>query len=181
MAFDLEEQEQIAELKQFWKQYGALIVTLAVAALVAFAGMQGWRYYKHSQSEQASSLFTKFGEAVRKNDVDEIRTLGKQVIDGFRLLAHEKPVPLCAVGENAVPADGFGDGENAVGRIARRIERPDDGAHAGAYDEVRAQARLVERFEDADLGEPTRAPAAQDKGEFTVGKHVGRAGPGEEY
>ena len=88
MAFDLEEQEQIAELKQFWKQYGTLIVTLAVAALVAFAGMQGWRYYKNSQSEQASALFTKFGEAVRKNDVKEIRALGKQVMDGFGSTAY---------------------------------------------------------------------------------------------
>ncbi|HEX9450791.1 MAG TPA: tetratricopeptide repeat protein [Burkholderiales bacterium] len=88
MAFDLEEQEQIAELKQFWKQYGTLIVTLAVAALVAFAGMQGWRYYKNSQSGQASALFTKFGEAVRKNDVKEIRALGKQVMDGFGSTAY---------------------------------------------------------------------------------------------
>ena len=88
MAFDLEEQEQIAELKQFWKQYGTLIVTLALAALVAFAGMQGWRYYKNSQSGQASALFTKFGEAVRKNDVKEIRALGKQMMDGFGSTAY---------------------------------------------------------------------------------------------
>ena len=94
MAFDLEEQEQIAELKQFWKQYGTLIVTLAVAALVAFAGTQGWRYYKNSQSEQASSLFTKFGEAVRKNDVKEIRTLGKQLIDGYGSTAYGPTVAL---------------------------------------------------------------------------------------
>lgn len=81
MAFDLEEQEQIAELKQFWKQYGKLVVTLAVAALVAFAGMQGWRAYKQSQAEKASALFTRFGEAMRKNDIKEIRELGKQVMD----------------------------------------------------------------------------------------------------
>ena len=29
MALDLEEQEQLDALKQFWKQYGALIITLA--------------------------------------------------------------------------------------------------------------------------------------------------------
>ncbi|HEX4985123.1 MAG TPA: tetratricopeptide repeat protein [Burkholderiales bacterium] len=83
MAFDLEEQEQIAELKQFWKQYGRLIVTLGVAALVAFAGTQGWRYYKHEQAGKASAAFMKFTEAVRKNDVKEIRELGKSVMDEF--------------------------------------------------------------------------------------------------
>ena len=88
MAFDLEEQEQIAELKQFWKQYGTLIVTVALAALVAFAATQGWRYYKNSQSQQASALFTKFGEAVRKNDVNQIRALGKQVMDEYGSTAY---------------------------------------------------------------------------------------------
>jgi predicted negative regulator of RcsB-dependent stress response len=83
MAFDLEEQEQIDELKLFWKQYGVLIVTLVTVALVSFAAMQGWRYYQHRQAEQASALFMKFGEAVRKNDVKDIRALGKQMIDGF--------------------------------------------------------------------------------------------------
>ncbi|HVY08077.1 MAG TPA: tetratricopeptide repeat protein [Burkholderiales bacterium] len=88
MAFDLEEQEQIAELKQFWKQYGKLIVTLAVAAIVAFAGMQGWRAYKQNQAEKASALFTRFSEAVRKNDVKEIRDLGKQITDGYGSTAY---------------------------------------------------------------------------------------------
>ena len=88
MAFDLEEQEQIAELKQFWKQYGKLIVTVAVAALVAFAGMQGWRHYKQGEAEKASALFTKFSEAVRKNDIKETRELGKQVMNEFASTAY---------------------------------------------------------------------------------------------
>jgi predicted negative regulator of RcsB-dependent stress response len=108
MAFDLEEQEQIAELKQFWKQYGTLIVTLAVAALVAFAGTQGWRYYKQSQSEQASSLFTKFGEAMRKNDVKEIRVLGKQVMDGFGSTAYGPTAALLLAKTN------FENGDHAA-------------------------------------------------------------------
>ena len=111
MAFDLEEQEQIAELKQFWKQYGTLIVTLAVAALVAFAGMQGWRYYKHSQSEQASLLFTRLGEAVRKNDVNEIRALGKQIIDGFGSTAYGPTVALLLAKTNYENGDPSGAAE----------------------------------------------------------------------
>jgi predicted negative regulator of RcsB-dependent stress response len=111
MAFDLEEQEQIAELKLFWKQYGTLIVTLVVAALVAFAGMQGWRYYKNSQSEQASSLFTKFGEAMRKNDVKEIRALGKQVMDGFGSTAYGPTAALLLAKTNYENGDPAGAAE----------------------------------------------------------------------
>lgn len=122
MAFDLEEQEQIAELKQFWKQYGTLIVTLVVAALVAFAGMQGWRYYKNSQSEQASSLFTKFGEAVRKNDVNEIRTLGKQMIDGFGSTAYGPTVALLLAKTNYEN----GDASAAAGQLQWAIDKAKD-------------------------------------------------------
>lgn len=94
MAFDLEEQEQIAELKQFWKQYGKLIVTVAVAALVAYGGMQAWRHYKQGEAEKASALFNKFSEAVRKNDVKEIRELGKQVMNGFGSTAYGSTAAL---------------------------------------------------------------------------------------
>jgi predicted negative regulator of RcsB-dependent stress response len=81
MAFDLEEQEQIDELKQFWKQYGSLIVTLVIAALATIAGVQGWKYYKRTQAEAASALYLKFEEVVRKNDVAEIRRLGAELVD----------------------------------------------------------------------------------------------------
>ena len=131
MAFDLEEQEQIAELKQFWKQYGTLIVTLAVAALVAFAGMQGWRYYKNSQSEQASALFTKFGEAVRKNDVKEIRALGKQVMDGFGSTAYGPTAALLLAKANYEN----GDAAAAAGQLQWAIDKAKD-------DETAEVARL---------------------------------------
>lgn len=88
MAFDLEEQEQIDTIKQFWKQYGALIVTAALAALVTVAGIQGWNYYKRTQAEQASAVFTRFEEAVRKNDVAEIRTVGGELIDKYAATAY---------------------------------------------------------------------------------------------
>ena len=146
MAFDLEEQEQIAELKQFWKQYGTLIVTLAVAALVAFAGMQGWRYYRNSQSEQASSLFTKFGEAVRKNDVNEIRTLGKQMIDGFGSTAYGPTVALLLARTNYEN----GDASAAAGQLQWAIDKARDEETAELARLRLASIRLDEKkYEEA--------------------------------
>lgn len=147
MAFDLEEQEQIAELKQFWKQYGTLIVTLAVAALVAFAGMQGWRYYKNSQSEQASSLFTKFGEAVRKNDVNEIRTLGNQMIDGFGSTAYGPTVALLLAKTNYEN----GDPSAAAGQLQWAIDKAKDEETAELARLRLASIRLEEKKYDETL------------------------------
>jgi predicted negative regulator of RcsB-dependent stress response len=122
MAFDLEEQEQIAELKQFWKQYGTLIVTLVVVALVALAATQGWRYYTHRQSEQASSLFTKFGEAVRKNDVKEIRVIGKQLMEEFGSTAYGASAALLL----AKTDYEAGDPASAAGELQWTIDKARD-------------------------------------------------------
>ena len=53
--YDLEEQEQLAELKAFWKQYGNLIVLAVAAAVAIFAGYRAWHWYQGSQSTQASA------------------------------------------------------------------------------------------------------------------------------
>ena len=47
MAYDLEEQEQIDELKAWWKQNGKTISTLVIGVLVAFSAYQGWHYFQN--------------------------------------------------------------------------------------------------------------------------------------
>mgnify|MGYP000669206866 CR=1 FL=1 len=137
MAFDLEEQEKIAELKQFWNQYGKLIVTLAVAALVAFAAVQGWRYYQHNQAQQASSLFTKFGEAVRKNDVNEIRAVGKKVMDEFGSTAYGPAAALLLAKTNYVNGDSAAAADQLQFAIDKaRDARGDEAAAALAHQVV---------------------------------------------
>jgi predicted negative regulator of RcsB-dependent stress response len=88
MAFDLEEQEQIDSLKQFWKQYGGTIVAVVVAAVAAVAAVQGWRYYQQAKAQDASALFTRLEEANRKNDVAEIRKLGGELVDKYGSTAY---------------------------------------------------------------------------------------------
>ncbi len=39
---DLEEQEQLEQLKAFWKRWGNPITWLLTLALVAYAGWTGW-------------------------------------------------------------------------------------------------------------------------------------------
>ena len=39
--YDLEEQEQLAEMKAWWKQYGNLVVSLLTAASIGVIAWQG--------------------------------------------------------------------------------------------------------------------------------------------
>lgn len=57
MAYDLEEQETLDALRDWWAQYGTLIVALAVAAAVAVLGWRGWQWYQGHQASQAMGYF----------------------------------------------------------------------------------------------------------------------------
>lgn len=54
---DLEEQEQLDELKAFWKQWGNLITIVLTVALAAFAGWNIYQRWQQNQASQAAALF----------------------------------------------------------------------------------------------------------------------------
>ena len=53
-AYDLEEQEQISELKAWWARYGNLVTTLLLVAAVGVFAWQAWNWYQRNQAAQAS-------------------------------------------------------------------------------------------------------------------------------
>ena len=56
-AYDLEEQERIDALKDWWAKWGVWIYSAVGAFLIGVLAVQGWRYYQRSQGEQAEVLF----------------------------------------------------------------------------------------------------------------------------
>ena len=48
MAYDLEEQEQLATLKAWWERYGNLTTWIVIAALAAYSAWAGWSYYQRN-------------------------------------------------------------------------------------------------------------------------------------
>jgi len=83
MALDLEEQEQVAELKAWWNQWGSLITASIVAACLAFAGWQGWRWYDRSQAAQAGALFETLAHAAQAGDAKAMRDAGGALLENF--------------------------------------------------------------------------------------------------
>jgi len=62
--YDLEEQEQISELKAWWAQYGNFVVTLAVVAALASVGWQAWNWYQNRNAGEAGALYYAVQQAV---------------------------------------------------------------------------------------------------------------------
>lgn len=68
---DLEEQEQLDELKHFWSRYGNLITGVIIVVLGSFASWNGYQYWQRTQSTQAAALFDEIERVVSTNDTDK--------------------------------------------------------------------------------------------------------------
>ena len=68
---DLEEQEQLDQLKAFWKRYGNLITWLLIVVLGAYAAWNGWNWYQRDQAGKSSAMFDQLDKAAAAGDVDQ--------------------------------------------------------------------------------------------------------------
>lgn len=69
---DLEEQEQLDQLKHFWKQYGNLITWALIVVLGAFASWNFYQYWQRSQATQASAMYDEVERVVNSPDSAKI-------------------------------------------------------------------------------------------------------------
>jgi predicted negative regulator of RcsB-dependent stress response len=79
MAYDHQEQEQLDELKSWWKEHGnTVLLGVAMAALV-IAGIQGWRYYQRGQAVAAATLYEQLELADHAGDHKKVRDIAGQI------------------------------------------------------------------------------------------------------
>lgn len=68
---DLEEQEQLDQLKAFWRKYGNAITWVLIVVLGAFALWNGWHWWQREQAGKAGAMFDELTAAVQAGDVDQ--------------------------------------------------------------------------------------------------------------
>jgi len=83
MAYDPQEQEQLEELKAWWKEYGRLVILGVVVFLVALGGFQGWRYYRDSQALAAGTLYEQLAQAERTGDRKKVWEIADQIVANY--------------------------------------------------------------------------------------------------
>jgi predicted negative regulator of RcsB-dependent stress response len=81
--YDLEEQEQLAALKAWWKEHGGAILLGATVVLAAIAAWNGWMWYQRSQSAQAAVLYDTLQKAARANDLKTTRETAGAILENF--------------------------------------------------------------------------------------------------
>ena len=96
MAYDLEEQEQIANFKAFWARFGNLISWVLIIALGSYAGYNFWNSHKRTQSAEAAALYDQLAEAAQANDNAKVQRMAGDVESKFDGTAYAPMAALVA-------------------------------------------------------------------------------------
>ncbi|WP_347249112.1 tetratricopeptide repeat protein [Zoogloea sp.] len=181
-AFDLEEQEQISQIKGWWEQYGTIVTVIALVAALASVGWQGWNWYRGKQGAEASALYAVVQQAAAERNAPKAREAAGAIIEKYSGTSY---ADLAALLSAKVQSDA-GDLKNARVPLAWAAEKANDPALRSlarlrlasvlldekAYDEALAQVQapsdpdLAARFADlkGDIllakGKPEEARAA---------------------
>ena len=131
MAYDLEEQEQLATFKAWWNQYGNLITWLLTVALAGYAAWSGWNYYQRNQSTQASQLYVELQNAVTAKDNTKVQRAAADMQERFGRTAYAQMSALVA----AKSAFEASDLKAAKAQLQWVIDK-------GADDEYKALAKI---------------------------------------
>jgi predicted negative regulator of RcsB-dependent stress response len=79
MAYDLEEQEQIASLKAFWSKYGNLITWVLIIALGSYSGFMYWKNHQVAQASEASALYDQLQQSLTAKDNVKVQRIAGDV------------------------------------------------------------------------------------------------------
>lgn len=93
---DLEEQEQLAEIKHFWNKYGNLITSVAIVVFGSIAAWNGWNWWQGRQALQASALFSEVERAAQAGDSVRVQRAFDDIRAQFGATAYAQQAGLLA-------------------------------------------------------------------------------------
>jgi predicted negative regulator of RcsB-dependent stress response len=93
---DLEEQEQLDELKHFWKTYGNLITWILIAVLGTFAAWNTYQYWQRSRASQAAALYDEFERTAVAGDMARMERAWGDMKDRFGSTTYAQQAALLA-------------------------------------------------------------------------------------
>jgi predicted negative regulator of RcsB-dependent stress response len=117
MAYDLEEQEQIANFKAFWNRFGNLITWVLIIALGGYAAYNFWNTHQRGKSAEASALYSELADMAQAptKDLAKIQRVSTDIETKFGGTAYGQMAALTAA-KAAFDANG-NDEYKAVARL----------------------------------------------------------------
>jgi len=122
-ALDLDEQEQLDQIKHFWKTWGNLISWVLIAILGSFAAWNGYQYWEKSQAAKAAALFDEVERAEGSGDLARVERSLADMKDKFGRTQYAQQSALLAA--KALQAQGKADAaRDALGWVVQGATDP---------------------------------------------------------
>lgn len=161
---DLQEQEQVDQLKAFWNQYGNLITWTLILALGAFAAWNGWNWWQREQGVKASAMFDELDRAAQAGDAQRSARVFADLKERFPRTAQAQQGALLAAKVQAEK----GQTDEALASLAWAADNGSDDA-LKAIARLRAAGLLLDKKQyDAALAQIDAAAGSKVAPEFAA-------------
>ncbi len=143
---DLEEQEQLDEIKHFWKQYGNAITWALIIVLAVFASWNGYQFWQKKQALQAAAMLDEVEKSIRTGDAVKIERAFGEMKERFASTAHAQQAGLI-VGKALFEAGKLAEARSALVWV---VEKSGDTGYVSVA-KLRLASLLLETksFDDA--------------------------------
>ena len=145
--YDLEEQDQIDDLKAWWTRYGGTITVALILGLLVVAGIQGWRWYTGHRAENASVLYSAVSDAVRTKDAAKAKDAIAQLTDRYASTSYAPRAELLY----AKMLYDAGDRDGAKSQLAWAVDHSSEEELQAIARYRLAQVQIDEKQYDAAL------------------------------
>lgn len=143
---DLEEQEQLDELKHFWKQYGNLITWGLIVVMGAVAAWNGYQFWQRNQSVQAAAMYDEVEKVARSGDLQKTERAFSDMKERFASTTYAQQAALLMAQTSYLA----GNAEAAKAALNWVVEKSPDKGYA-AIARLRLSGLLIEAkaYDDA--------------------------------
>ncbi len=148
MPLDLEEQEKVDRLKDFWQQYRNLITGVVTVILFAYAAYSGYQWWRNSQSGAAAQLYETMVSAINKGDKDQALRAADDLQKQFSGTPYAAMSSLVAA---KIAADA-GDASKAMDYLRWTVKNASDQGYT-ALAKLRLVGQLIEQGSVKDYAE----------------------------
>ena len=148
MPLDLEEQEQLDQLKAFWQKYRNLITGVLTVVLFAYAAYSGYGWWRNSQALEASKLYETMISAVAKGDQEQTLRAANDLQKDFARTPYAAMSSLIAA---RIAADA-GDSAKAIDYLRWAAKNASNDGYL-ALAKLRLVTQLIEQGGEKDFAE----------------------------
>ncbi len=80
--YDPDEQQQIDDIKKWFKRHGKKVAALLAVALISLSGVLGYKNYRHGQEEKASAMYDSLVK-MDAGDLKKVRLAASAIVESY--------------------------------------------------------------------------------------------------